>query len=223
MAIMLKPRADLEKALTLFGKNTLKIWQKAKREKSRKPDFVSQLSRRKGDVESVHSALFDLEHLDDMLGRARKIERNLKVPFTTMIHGDFNADNILLQMDEGKVYYVDVHRSKFGDYVQDVSVFLVSNIRIPIFSSDVRSRLNTANRKMYEVGSAFASRQKDPWFDARLGLGLFRSLITSTRFIFDKNFSIALYDRAELILDTLEHHGADLQKFKLDEELFLYE
>jgi hypothetical protein len=121
------------------------------------------------------------------------------------------------------VYYVDVHRSKFGDYVQDVSVFLVSNIRIPIFSSDVRSRLNTANRKMYEVGSAFASRQKDPWFDARLGLGLFRSLITSTRFIFDKNFSIALYDRAELILDTLEHHGADLQKFKLDEELFLYE
>ncbi len=223
MAIMLRPRADLDRALDLLGKNTARIWQKAKREKGQKPDFVSQLSRRKGDVESVHSALFDLEHLDDMLARARKIERGLKVPFTTMIHGDFNADNILLRLDEGKVYYVDVHRSRFGDYVQDVSVFLVSNIRIPIFSPDVRARLNAANSKMYAVGSSFAARQKDPYFDARLALGLFRSLITSTRFIFDKGFSMALYDRAELVLDTLELHGPDLKKFKLNEELFLYE
>lgn len=223
MEIMLKPRADLDKALTLFGKNASKIWQKAKRDKGQKPDFVSQLNRRKGDVESVHSTLFDLEHLEEMLNRARKIERGLKVPFTTMIHGDFNADNILLRLDEDKVYYVDVHRSRYGDYVQDVSVFLVSNIRIPIFSSDVRGRLNAANRKMYQIGSAFASKQKDGWFDARLALGLFRSLITSTRFIFDKKFSMALYDRAELVLDTLEHHQGDWRKFKMSEELFLYE
>jgi hypothetical protein len=76
---------------------------------------------------------------------------------------------------------------------------------------------------MYSCGAAFASRQKDPWYDARLALGLFRSLITSTRFIFDKSFSSALYDRAELILDTLEQHDTDLKKFKLTEELFLYE
>lgn len=223
MEIMLKPRADLEQALDLFGKHATHIWQKGKREKSQKPDFVSQLSRRRGDVESVHSGLFDLEHLEEMLGRARKIERGLKVPFTTVIHGDFNADNILVRMDENKVYYVDVHRSRYGDYVQDVSVFLVSNIRIPIFSTDVRARLNVANRKMYDIGAAFAAKQKDAWFDARLGLGLFRSLITSTRFIFDKTFSMALYDRAELILDALEMHDADLRKFKLHEELFLYE
>lgn len=223
MEIMLKPRADLDQALQLLAQNAARIWRKARRDKGQKPDFVNQLSRRKGDVESVHSALFDLDHLDEMLERARKIERLLKVPFTTLIHGDFNADNIIVQQEQKKVFYVDVHRSRFGDYVQDVSVFLVSNIRLPIFSSDVRSRLNSANRAMYNCGAAFASRQKDPWFDARLALGLFRSLITSTRFIFDKSFSSALYDRAELILVTLEHHDTDLKKFKLTEELFLYE
>lgn len=223
MAIMLRPRADLERALQMLRSNASRIWLKAKREKGQKPDFVKQLSRRQDDVESVHSALFDLEHLDEMLDRARNIESKLKVPFTTLIHGDFNADNILMLLDQKKVFYVDVHRSRFGDYVQDVSVFLVSNIRIPIFSPDVRTRLNAANRAMYACGAGFASRQKDPWFDARLALGLFRSLITSTRFIFDKSFSTALYDRAELILNTLEQHDADFKKFKLKEELFLYE
>ena len=223
LAVMLKSRADLDAALQMLSQNAAKIWSKAKRPKTQKPDFVNQLSRRKGDVESVHSALFDLDHLDDMLDRARKIERTLKVPFTTLIHGDFNADNIILQMQQKKVHYVDVHRSRFGDYVQDVSVFLVSNIRIPIFSPDVRSRLNAANLAMYACGSNFARRQKDVWFDARLALGLFRSLITSTRFIFDKSFSTALYDRAELILDTLEHHEGDFKNFRLSESLFLYE
>jgi phosphate uptake regulator len=223
MAIMLKPRADLDRALQMLGSNASRIWLKAKRDRGQKPDFVNQLSRRKDDVESVHSALFDLDHLDEMLDRARNIESKLRVPFTTLIHGDFNADNILIQLEQKKVYYVDVHRSKYGDYVQDVSVFLVSNIRLPIFSSDVRARLNSANRAMYACGASFAARQKDPWFDARLALGLFRSLITSTRFIFDKSFSSALYDRAELILNTLEQHDTDFKKFKLTEELFLYE
>jgi phosphate uptake regulator len=223
LAILLKPRADLEQALLLLSQNASRIWRKGRRDKGQKPDFVRQLTRRIHDVESVHSALFDLDHLDDMLERARDIEGLLEVPFTTLIHGDFNADNIIIQLEQKKVYYVDVHRSRFGDYVQDVSVFIVSNIRIPIFSSDVRSRLNSANRAMYSCGAAFASRQKDPWYDARLALGLFRSLITSTRFIFDKSFSSALYDRAELILDTLEQYDTDLKKFKLTEELFLYE
>lgn len=223
MAIMLKPRADLNTALQLLSQNASRIWLKARQEKTQKPDFVNQLTRRRSDVQSVHSSLFDIAHLDDMLSRAKKIEKQLKVPFTTLIHGDFNADNILFQMQQQKVYYVDVHRSQFGDYVQDVSVFLVSNIRIPIFSPDVRARLNTANIAMYDCGSKFAGREKDLWFDARLALGLFRSLITSTRFIFDKKFSTSLYDRAELILDTLEHHGGALDKFKLSKELFLYE
>lgn len=223
MAVMLKPRADLESALQMLSQNVARIWLKSKIEKTQKPDFVNQLTRRKGDVESVHRRLFDLDHLDEMLDRAKQVERLLKVPFMTLIHGDFNADNIILQMEQKKVFYVDVHRSCFGDYVQDVSVFLVSNIRIPIFSPDVRTRLNAANLAMYASGAGFAGRQKDPWFDARLALGLFRSLITSTRFIFDKGFSTSLYDRAELILNTLERHEGDLKKFKLSEELFLYE
>ena len=157
-----------------------------------------------------------------MIKEARKIERQLPAPFSTLIHGDFNADNIIFQFDQPQMYYVDVHRSGYGDYVQDVSVFLISNLRVPLFSSEVRQRLNMANQGMYECAASYAVRQKDKMFQARLALGLFRSLITSTRFVFDKKFSAELIDRAKLIVDDLKAHEGKLNRFKINPEYFLY-
>ena len=170
----------------------------------------------------MHANTFDAAEMDILISEAGKIEAKLKAPFTNLIHGDFNADNIIFQLKKNEMYYVDVHRSGFGDYVQDVSVFLISNFRIPVFSNDIRQRLNTANVCVYECAARYAKKNKDHEFDARLALGLFRSLITSTRFIFDKSFSNQLYDRASLILQELIEQKSELHKFKLRTELFIY-
>ena len=120
------------------------------------------------------------------------------------------------------MFFIDVHRSGYGDYTQDVSVFLVSNFRVPIFSPDIRQRLNEANLRVYDCALRFARKNNDTTFEARLALGLFRSLITSTRFLFDSNFSTAMFRRAMMILRDVLANKDHLDKYRLPKEHFLY-
>jgi aminoglycoside phosphotransferase len=221
--ILINDGGKLDQALDLLAREQTNVWKSSIKRKSVKTNYVGQLLRRKNDIESVHPSLFESSHdLSQLIKAATKIERMLPAPFSTLIHGDFNADNVIFQLDESRMYYVDVHRSGFGDYVQDVSVFLVSNFRVPIFSPDIRQRLNAANQRMYDCAADYAKKQKDQLFDARLALGLFRSLVTSTRFVFDQAFSYQLMDRAAMILQDLKSHEDNLKKFKMNTDLFLY-
>ena len=225
LEILINSRSKLDHALDLLSGNLVTVWDTSRKKKTTRVDYISQLMQRKGDIQSVHSNLFDRDDdLDELLADARKLEKDLKVPFTTLIHGDFNVDNIIFQLKNNRMFYVDVHRSGYGDYVQDVSVFLVSNFRIPIFSRDIRQRLNEANRRVYRCAADYAEANNDSQFDERLAIGLFRSLITSTRFMFDKNFSHDMYERALLILrELLAHRNRYKRKqFKLREDYFLY-
>jgi phosphate uptake regulator len=221
--ILINGRGKLDQALDLLTREQSRVWKTGVKRKAVKTNYVGQLLRRKNEIESVHPSLFESSHdLSRLIKEATKIERQLTAPFSMLIHGDFNADNIIFRLDERRIYYVDVHRSGFGDYVQDVSVFLVSNFRVPIFSSDIRQRLNAANQRMYECSADFASKQKDQLFEARLALGLFRSLVTSTRFVFDQAFSFQLMDRAAMILQDLKSKEDNLKKFKMNTDFFLY-
>jgi len=223
MQILINEGNKFERAMTLLLKEQTRVWKSSQVNKPIKLNYVSQLLSRKSDIQSVHPAMFESSQgLDHLIKEARRIERQLTAPFTTLIHGDFNADNIIFQLSEDRMYYVDVHRSGYGDYVQDVSVFLVSNFRLPLFSPEIRQRLNSANQQMYDCAAAYAGRRKDRLFEARLGIGLFRSLITSTRFVFDKDFSAQLLSRAESILIDLKAHEGNLKKFKLNSDAFLY-
>ncbi len=224
LEILISGRGQMEQALTLLMDTLNTQWSESHRKKSVKTDYIRQLVRRKDDIHVMHSNLFTLD--ETMLSAARKLERRLKAPFSTLVHGDFNIDNIIIQIIQrkpGRLYYVDVHRSGYGDYVQDVSVFLASNFRIPIFSSDVRRRLNRANEMMFECASGYAQARKDGTFEARLALGLFRSLITSTRFLFDEGFASDLFGRAMLLLGDLLAQKRAPEEFRLRKEYFTYE
>jgi hypothetical protein len=100
---------------------------------------------------------------------------------------------------------------------------LVSNFRVPIFSIDVRSRLNEANQRVFECALAFAKKNEDKTFEARLALGLFRSLITSTRFLLDQSFSEAMFQRAVLILREILAEKDHLDQFSLNPSYFTYQ
>jgi hypothetical protein len=92
------------------------------------------------------------------------------------------------------------------DYVQDVSVFMVSNYRLQILDRDVRQRIMAVARDFCESARGFAQSQGDDTFELRLALGLARSFITSTRFTLDKSQAQRMFLRScyliERVLDT---------------------
>lgn len=77
------------------------------------------------------------------------------------IHGDFNINNIIYNHLDQRIHYIDLHRSQHADYIQDVSVFLVSNFRLPAFDSQSRQRINETIRSFYRFVQNFAQAQED--------------------------------------------------------------
>ncbi|MEM7363299.1 MAG: PhoU domain-containing protein [Pseudomonadota bacterium] len=222
LEILINKRSKADKALKLVSRSLRNRWDTTKKNKTVPINYINQLMQRKEDIQSMHDGLFKWDpEMKSMLREARTLEKTLKAPFSTLIHGDMNVDNMICTPDFKQLYYVDVHRSTYGDYVQDVSVFLASNFRIPLFSNDVRRNLNAANDRIYTCARSFARKHGDVNFDARLALGLFRSFITSTRFLIDTSFSRDLYYQATEIMRELLAQKS-MKKFKLRRSCFTY-
>jgi aminoglycoside phosphotransferase (APT) family kinase protein len=148
------------------------------------------------------------------------IERGLPAPFSVLIHGDFNVNNLVYNHQAQQLHYLDVHRSRAGDYVQDVSVFLVSNYRMPVFESHLRGRIHWIMGEFLTFARAFAAEAGDATFEARMALALARSLFTSTRFELNPAFSRGMCQRAHYLLERVaEHRARPWQDFRLPEQV----
>jgi hypothetical protein len=127
---------------------------------------------------------------------------------------------VICDVDAERVRFIDLHRSGFGDYVQDVSVFLVSNFRLQIFEAPVRRRIREVVGAFCDFARSFAATHGDRMFDARLALGLARSFATSTRFVLDAEFARALFLRARYLMDRLlDCPPAELHRFVVTEDV----
>ncbi|MCA8913744.1 MAG: phosphate uptake regulator PhoU, partial [Planctomycetes bacterium] len=105
---------------------------------------------------------------------------------------------------------------------QDVSVFIVSNQRLQVFEKPVRNRLNHVAQSFFEFARSFAESTGDRTFEARLALGLARSLATSTRFVLDEDFAKSMFLKSRYLLEQLLKHPADqLETFKLPQEVLV--
>lgn len=152
-------------------------------------------------------------------------EQKLTAPFTVRIHGDFNVSNIMFDMEAERVRYIDTHRSRDADYIQDASVFLISNFRLPVFGSKLRKRLNWVIRNFFTFAREFAIREHDDTFDFRMTLALARSLYTSTRFELNKKMAKEMYLRAHYLLEkmaTYVRSSSDVRDFKLPDSVLYY-
>ena len=206
------------------------MWTKTKREEKVQADFIGQLKRKLPDVYDVHPTLSSPNRsigslkqpsLEERLDRAAVLEKELFAPFSIFIHGDFNTDNVIYNDQEDRITYIDPHRSGYSDYVQDVSVFLVSNYRIPVLEAEIRERLIFIISDFYAFARRFAEENDDPTFDARLALGISRSFISSTRFILKESFAKEMYLRGIYLLDKLlDHEGKHWTSFRMPEDVF---
>jgi phosphate uptake regulator/aminoglycoside phosphotransferase len=221
----------METAFERLAETLTYIWNTTRNNTPLNAGYTRQLARRLDEVYALHPdfrgqdgaiGTLKLESFDSLLERARALEQQLPAPFSVLIHGDFNVDNIIYDPDADRVRFIDLHRSEMQDYVQDISVFLVSNHRLQVFDTPVRRRINAAITSFHGFASDYAASVGDATFQARLALGLARSFATSARFVLDKGFARSLFMRARFLLEqiTAVDYGA-IANFRLKTEVLV--
>lgn len=217
--------------LARLNKTLRKIWKSSWTRERAEPGYMQQLSRRMPETRQTHPSLFNqaqticgLPRPDfaQLIDQVESLEKQIVPPFCVLIHGDFNVDNLLYDELQDRIYFIDLHRAAYSDYVQDISVLMVSIYRLPIMDPDSRAEMMSLIKELYEFSRRFAKTHKDRFFDVRLAIALARSFATSTRFIYDKNFAKKLAFRASYLLEAVTLLNPDkLEKYKLPlEEIF---
>ncbi|WP_158972036.1 phosphotransferase [Chachezhania sediminis] len=207
------------------------VWTRTRTDEPAAMGSMAQLKARMGDVIRVHPEFDEgtrrigglkIAGFEDLIERAATREAALAAPFSVFIHGDFNLDNIIYDPGERRIHFIDLHRSRYMDYVQDISVFLVSMYRLQIHDVPIRRRIAAMAGDFHNVSRKFARARKDTTFDYRLALGLARSFASSTRFVFDRAHARRMFQRSRYLLDlALACPAGKEQRLSLPiEELF---
>ncbi|SFR61187.1 aminoglycoside phosphotransferase family protein [Thiomicrospira sp. ALE5] len=193
--------------------------------------FMQQLQDRLNDVWHVHGNFKKELHqlgslkgikLRQLIKQAHKLEAQLQPPQHYFCHGDLNLDNILLRPDNQQIFLVDLHRSGYQDYLQDIAVLMVSHFRLQVYDAEHRQLIGQSMTQLYQFAETFAASQQDAAIHPRLALGLARSFITSTRFVLDETHARAMFDRGRLLLTLLLDYAKthDPADFRIDTEIF---
>jgi aminoglycoside phosphotransferase len=216
-----EPPRMLSQTLEQLNRTLGKVWRETRTSKPVAAGYMRQLSRRLEEVYTIHPEFRQdgcricgkfVPAFGKLLKQVHSLEAGIKAPFSVYIHGDFNVDNIIYDPLENKINFIDLHRSRHMDYVQDVSVFMVSNYRLQIFDAPLRRRILILTQDFYRFAAAYARKSGDRTFELRLALGLARSFATSTRFILDKSLAGAMFLRARYLLEQVL--AADLNNVK---------
>jgi aminoglycoside phosphotransferase (APT) family kinase protein len=225
----------LKQAATRLTAILGRVWSATKHATPVNGRFLKQLQDRIDDVYRLHPELKAREvqigtlrvaSFQERLREVADIDENLAAPFSVFIHGDCNLDNIIYNPERDSVHLVDVQRSRDMDYVQDVSVFVVSAFRLPVMALPTRSRLERLTRQFLQFARDFARQNDDRSFEARLALGLVRSFATSTRFELNRRFARDMHQRAVLLLTKLAQHRLenpeDWSDFRVPDSVVTY-
>ncbi len=216
-----EPPAMLSQTLKQLNLTLGKVWRETRTSKPVAAGYMRQLSRRLEEVYTIHPEFRQdgcricgkiVPAFGKLLKQVHSLEADIRAPFSVYIHGDFNVDNIIYDPLEKKINFIDLHRSRYMDYVQDVSVFMVSTYRLQIFDAPLRRRILMLAQDFYRFTAAYALKSGDRTFELRLALGLARSFATSTRFILDKSLAGAMFLRARYLLEQVL--AADLKNVK---------
>ncbi len=231
--VILTENSDVIRNVILIFEQTVgDIWQRTIQPGPLHTDYMAQLRSRFDTIHRVHPECirpalrigdFAVPATLELIDACTRIEEAVTAPFSVFIHGDFNTNNVIYNHEEQKINYIDLYRSRQADYVQDVSVFLVSNFRLPAFDVELRERINTVCLYFYEFFSGFAERNGDRTFNARLALALARSFYTSTRFELEPHFAREMAMRAHYLMENLAvHQGRPWEDFRLPEDVLFY-
>jgi len=231
-SLLLNSQWDTARSLVdRLGKTLRKIWKSSWTRERARPGYMQQLARRMPETRKAHPDLFAPRqslcgyiHPDfpALMRQAEEVETQVNAGFCVLIHGDFNVDNLIYDELKDRIYFIDLHRACYSDYVQDISVLMVSIYRLPLMDSTARAQMTYLISQIYRFSRRFARASKDDNFDLRLAIALARSFATSTRFIYDSGFARRLALRARYLLETISLTDPNKhQKYRLPlEDIF---
>jgi phosphate uptake regulator/aminoglycoside phosphotransferase (APT) family kinase protein len=208
-----RPWADKARITARVLETMRDVWLATARREAPRVDYARQIEARLAELYAIHPRLqslrgtdtrvFGIGHrsLSGLLARVAEIEPHIAPPVSVRIHGDFNTNNVIYDGRLDSVRFIDVHRSGAGDYLQDIGVFLVSNLRNPLEDATLIAELERVNRLVTDFAAEFARLVGDDHFQARLLLSQARSLITSARLVTDGDFARGLYLRGVRYLE----------------------
>ena len=214
--VLTADRDIVENACFLITQTVGGLWEQTLVRREVPLDALAQLRSRLDDVFGLHPGLgFDrlfigqakVPALDELLCAAEAAEKTLSAPFAVLLHGDFNLNNLVYDHTAQRIHYIDLHRSREGDYAQDTAVFLASNFRLPFFDLKARSQFELVMRRFLEFARSFAAEQGDTAFEARLTFAVARALATSARFEMNRSFARELFQRGVYLLERAVAHG----------------
>jgi len=177
------------------------VWRLTYKEGSPDTRYCSQIRSRLSEVYSMHPYLefmADQQDLSNMLLRLEEAERPLAPSFQVWLHGDFNMNNVVYA--DGSIRFIDVHRSRNGDYLADVGVFLVSTVRQPHLQGGICEDMEAVRQLVTRRVADFAQEIGDAHFGERLTCSLARSYITSARVIVDEPHARWLFEQGLSLL-----------------------
>ncbi|CUB03196.1 phosphotransferase [Marinomonas fungiae] len=215
----------LQQALAALFKVLSGAWQSTLSKEPAKAQFMRQLQKRINDCMAVHPDFFQDQHnlcglvkpsFLELVSMVEQRESRWATTFSVLIHGDFNVDNLMFDGVEKRIYFIDLHRSSYFDYAQDLSVLMVSIYRMQILEPKQRELMMDCAKQIYLFGLRFAKRQQDQTYELRMAAGLARSFASSTRFVLDKTLSTRMHLRARYLLEKLAYLPAEKEaNFKL--------
>ena len=231
--IVLSPEDQMmSDALFMIEEIVGHVWQATMQPERVNANFIKQIRERMDGVFRLHPEFISpsrkigdlaIPSLGELLSALERCEQDLYAKFSVFIHGDFNANNLIYDSRRERIHFIDLHRSARSDFVQDVSVFLVSLFRLPVFDAKTRGRLNYAIMDFFEFARKFASQHEDDTFEARLAFGLARSFFTSTRFELNRRFARKMNRLSVYLLDNIQAHGSQpWESFRLPVEVLIY-
>lgn len=200
----------LNNGLKALFKTLKKVWDATHLNEPACAYYCQQLDKRLPVIFGVHPQFQTSEQsvcgiripsFEDLLAQAKTRESAFCSPFSVYIHGDFNLDNILFDPIENRINFIDLHRSCYQDYVQDISVFMVSVYRLQIIDHDRRKQAMEVVLCFINAMRHYAKSRDDTFFEYRLAFALARSFASSTRFILDRRLSERMYFRARYLLE----------------------
>jgi phosphate uptake regulator len=162
-------------------------------------DYAHQIRSRLREILRRHPELEDLakdelQKYGGIFGALDQLARKeplLAPPFSVWSHGDLNANNVVYDVATRQIVFIDVHRSRYGDYVGDIGVLLTSTFR-QFPRKKVARSIEPAHELLVSRIADFAATNGDPSFQDRLKLARARALMTSARLTDDA-------DRAEVL------------------------
>lgn len=219
----------VQNALFIFEQTVRNAWRSTLGPGPVQTNYIRQLRDRQEAVLQVHPEFRRTPQTlgptriiasEELLDRCMELEAQVPAPFSVFIHGDFNINNMIYNHSAQQIQYIDLYRSREFDYIQDASVFLVSNFRMPVFQQELRRRINKVIDGFMAFVESFAREQGDDTWQARLGFALARSFFTSTRFELNYSFARDMYNRSIFLLEKMHRFsGNNWQRFVLPRDV----